>query len=234
MQRPRSFESPCGLNPTEFTLLAGQLESLWTWAHRTSLLWKGRRRRIGAGGPFKLDVSHRLLLTLIYLRHSLPLHLLGVLFELDATNVCRNIHALLPLLEQAVPAPFRARTMDSRKVTPDDAPRRRLRTLEDVLEAFPEIADIIVDGTEQPRGQPKKKKGGGPGKNAVGRPKDQKKFFSKKGTHTLNTQVAVTPDGLVVHLSAPAGGRTHDMKVLKQSRLLRRLPRGSRVWGDRG
>ncbi|AFD27544.1 Transposase, IS4 (plasmid) [Deinococcus gobiensis I-0] len=127
------------------------------------------------------------------------------------------------------------RSWSSRKVTPDDAPRRRLRTLEDVLAAFPEIADIIVDGTEQPRGQPKKKKGSGPGKKAVGRPKDQKKFFSvKKGTHTLKTQVAVTPDGLVVHLSAPAGGRTHDMKVLKQSRLLPRLPRGSRVWVDRG
>lgn len=89
--------------------------------------------------------------------------------------------------------------------------RRRLRTLEDVLEAFPEIADIIVDGTEQPRGQPEKK-GSGPGKKAVGRPKDQKKYFSaKKGTHTPKT-----PNGLVVHLSGPAGGRTHDMKVLKQ------------------
>lgn len=46
--------------------------------------------------------------------------------------------------------------------------------------------------------------------------------------------MAVTPDGLIVHLSAPVGGRTHDMKVLKQSRLLPRLPRGSRVWGDQG
>lgn len=236
MQRPRSFESLCGLNPPEFTLLAEQLEPLWTRAHRTSLLREGRQRRIGAGRQFKLDIPHRLLLTLIYLRHYLPMHLLGVLFEMDAANVCRNIHALLPLLEKALPTPLRARTLDSRKVTPDDAvPRRRLRTLEDVLEAFPEIADLIVDGTEQPRGQPKKKKGSGPGKKAVGRPKDQKKFFSvKKGTHTLKTQVAVTPDGLVVHLSAPTGGRTHDMNVLKQSRLLPRLPRGSRVWGDRG
>ncbi|GGL12954.1 hypothetical protein GCM10010844_34630 [Deinococcus radiotolerans] len=119
------------------------------------------------------------------------MHLLGVLFEMDAANVCRNIHARLPLLEQALPAPFRARTLDSRKVTPDAAPRRQLCTLEDVLEVFPEIADLIIDGTEQPRGQPKKK-GGGPGKKAVGRSKDQKKFFSvKKGTHTLKTQVAV-------------------------------------------
>ncbi|AFD27469.1 Transposase, IS4 (plasmid) [Deinococcus gobiensis I-0] len=138
------------------------------------------------------------------------MHLLGVLFEMDAANVCRDIHALLPLLEQALPAPLRARTLDSRKVIPDDAvPRRRLRTLEDVLDAFPEIADLIIDGTEQPRGPPKKHKGSRPSKKAVGRPKDQKKFFSvKKGTHTLKTQVAVTPEGLVVHLSAPAGAPT--------------------------
>ena len=101
MQRPRSFESLCGLNPTEFTLLAEQLGPLWTRAHRTSLLREGRQRRIGAGRQFKLDVPHRLLLTLISLRHYLPMHLLGVLFEMDAANVCRNIHALLPLLEQA-------------------------------------------------------------------------------------------------------------------------------------
>lgn len=236
VQRPRSFESLCGLNPTEFTLLAEQLEPLWVRAHRTSLLRDGRVRRIGAGRRFKLDVPHRLLLTLMYLRHYLPMHLLGVLFEIDTANVCRNLHALMPLREQALPAPLRPRTLDGRQVAPDDAaPRRRLRTLDDVLEAFPEIADIIIDGTEQPRGQPKKRKSKTLGKKAAGRPKDQKKYYSvKKGTHTLKTQVAVTLDGLVVHLSAPAGGRTHDMKVLKQSRLLGRLPKGSRIWGDRG
>lgn len=231
MQRPLSFDSLCGLNPTEFTLLAEHLEPLWIRAHRTSLLQEGWQRRIWAGRQFELDVPHRLLLTLIYLRHDLPMHLLGVLFEMDAATICRNIHALLPLWKQALPAPLRARTLGSHKVTPDDAVSRRgLRTLENVLEAFPEIADIIVDGTEQPRGQPKKNKGSGAGKKAVGRPKDQKKYFSaKKGTHTLKTQVAVTSDGLVVHLSAPAGGRTHDMKVLRQASLLGHLPRGSRI-----
>nr|WP_169331043.1 transposase family protein [Deinococcus gobiensis] len=103
-----------------------------------------------------------------------------------------------------------------------------------MLDVFPEIADLIIDGTEQPRGQPKKNKGSSPGKKTVGRAKDQKKFFStKKGTHTLKTQVAVTPDGQVVHLSATARGRTHDMKVQGQSRLLPHLPRGTRLWGDR-
>ena len=127
MQRPRSFESLCGLIPTEFTYLAQRLEPLWVSAHRLSLLRVGRQRQIGAGRPFKLNVPHRLFLTLLYLRHYLPMHLLGLLFEMDAANVCRNIHALLPLLEQAVPAPFRARTLDSRKVTPDARSRPTTR-----------------------------------------------------------------------------------------------------------
>jgi len=234
-QRPRSFESFCGLNPEEFHGLAAALEPLWEQAHRTSLLREGRQRRIGAGRRFKLDVPHRLLLTLVYLRHYLPMHLLGVLFEMDAANVCRNIHALLPLLEQALPAPLRVRTLNTRKQEEGDQPTRRLRTLEDVLAAFPDIADLIVDGTEQPRGQPKVKKGDKPGKKAVGRPRDKRKYYSaKKGTHTLKTQVAVTPEGQIVHLSATTSGRTHDMKLLKQSRLLPRVPRGTRLWGDRG
>ncbi|WP_084047148.1 transposase family protein [Deinococcus hopiensis] len=235
-QRPRSFESFCGLSPSEFQELATQLEPLWERAHRRSLLREGRQRRIGAGRQFKLDVPHRLLMTLVYLRHYLPMHLLGVLFEMDTANVCRNIHALLPLLEQALPAPLRARTLNIQKKAAEGAkPVRRLRTLEDVLEAFPDLADLIVDGTEQPRGQPKGKKGDGAGKKAVGRPKDKKKFYSaKKGTHTLKTQLTVTPEGQIVHLSATAPGRLHDIKLLRQSRLLPRLPRGSRLWGDRG
>ena len=104
-----------------------------------------------------------------------------------------------------------------------------------MLGAFPDIADLIVDGTEQPRGQPKVKKGDKPWKKAVGRPKDTKKFYSaKKGTHPLKTQVTVTPEGQIVHLSATASGRMHDMKLLKQSRMLPRVPRGTRLWGDRG
>lgn len=79
---------------------------------------------------------------------------------------------------------------------------------------FPELTDVVVDGTEQPRGQLKVKKGQTPGKKAVGRLKNKKRFYSvKQGTHTLKTQVAVTPEGQIAHLSAAASGRIHDMKV---------------------
>lgn len=236
--RVRAFERLVGLTPEEFERLLTELEPLWEQAHRRSLLRAGRVRRIGAGNTFKLDLDQRLLVTLLYLRQYFTMHVLGILFDLDAANVCRNIHGLLPVLEQALPAPLRPRTLQAR---PDEAPGteekkpRKVRSLEEFLGVFPELTDVIVDGTEQPRGQPKGKKGKQPGKKAVGRPKDKKRFYSvKQGTHTLKTQVAVTPEGQIVHLSATAGGRTHDMKVLRRSRLIDRLPAHVRVWGDRG
>ena len=236
--RARSFERLVGLSPSAFDQLLMDLEPLWEHAHRCSLLRAGRVRRIGAGNTFKLTLGQRLLVTLLYLRQYFTMHVLGIFFDLDAANICRNIYAVLPVLEQALPAPLRPRTL---QVTPDEVPGkkgrkpRKIRSLEEFLEIFPELTDVVVDGTEQPRGQPKVKKGSQPGKKAVGRPKDKTRFYSvKQGTHTLKTQVAVTPEGQIVHLSATARGRTHDMKVLRRSRLMTRLPKHVRVWADRG
>jgi hypothetical protein len=108
------------------------------------------------------------------------MHLLGVLFEMDAANVCRNIHVLIPLLEQGLAAPLRARTLDSRKVTPDDVLRRRLRTLEDVLEAFPEITDLIIDGTEQAGANLKRRKAVVLGRKPWGGPRTRRSFSASR------------------------------------------------------
>ncbi len=103
--RACSFERLVGLSPTEFDQLLTELEPLWEQAHRRSLLRAGRVRGIGAGNTFKLNLAQRLLVTLLYRRQYFTMHVLGLLFDLDAANVCRNIHALLPVLEQATPAP---------------------------------------------------------------------------------------------------------------------------------
>lgn len=161
--RARSFERLVGLSPAEFDQLVLELEPLWEQAHRRSLLRARRVQRIGAGNTFKLDLSQRLLVTLLYLRQYFTLHVLGILFDLDAANVCnvcRNIHGLLLLRERALPAPLRPRTLQAK---PDEAPGkdarkpRKIRSLEEFLEVFPELTDVVVDGTEQPRGQPKVK-----------------------------------------------------------------------------
>lgn len=238
MRRPESFARFAGLTPVQFKELLEKVEPRLRLAHHASLLRPTRVRAIGGGNKYKLGGAERLLCTLLYLRQYFTMHVLGILFDLDAANICRSIHTLLPLMEQALPAPLRPQTL---QVSPDEVPKngsrkpRKIRSIEEVLEIFPDLADVIVDGTEQPRGQPKVKKGQQHGKKAVGRPKNKKRFYStKKGTHTLKTQVAVTPEGQIIHLSATASGRMHDMKLLRRSRLMTHVHPHVRVWGDRG
>ena len=185
--RARSFERLVGLSPAEFEQLLTELELLWEQAHRRSLLRAGRVRRIGAGNTFKLELSQRLLVTLLYLRQYFTIHVLGILFDLDAANICRNIHGLLPVLEQALPAPLRPRTLQAQ---PDEAPGktakkpRKIRSLDEFLEVFPELTDVIVDGTEQPRGQPKVKKGQKPGRRRWGDPETRSGYTASSRART--------------------------------------------------
>jgi hypothetical protein len=105
----------------------------------------------------------------------------------------------------------------------------KIGTIKEFLERFPELEDLVIDSTEQERGQPKPAKRTPTGKRPAGRPVDKRKFYSKKaGTHTLKVQLAVTPDGYIVHQSATASGRMHDAMVLRRSRLGWGLPAGTR------
>ncbi len=140
MRRPKAFERLVGLSPDAFEQLLLNLEPNWQRAHRRSLLRVNRLRAIGGGRAFKLDMRERLLVTLLYLRQYFTMHVLGLFFDLDDSNVCRGIHALLPVLEATLPAPLRARTLATEA---DEPPKkntkkpRKIRFLDEFVEAFP-------------------------------------------------------------------------------------------------
>jgi hypothetical protein len=53
---------------------------------------ESRKRNIGAGRrPFKLDVKDRFLMLLVYYRLYITYTLAGFLFDLDQSNICRDI-----------------------------------------------------------------------------------------------------------------------------------------------
>ncbi len=53
---------------------------------------KDRKRKAGAvGRPFKLDVKNRFLMLLAYYRLYITYPLAGFLFNLDKSNICRDI-----------------------------------------------------------------------------------------------------------------------------------------------
>ncbi len=60
---------------------------------------------IGAGRHFKLDVKNRFLMLLVYYRLYITYTLAGFLFDLDQSNICRDIQKIEGLIRQCVPIP---------------------------------------------------------------------------------------------------------------------------------
>ena len=64
-----------------------------------------------------------------------------------------------------------------------------------------EVENLIIDATEQPVQRPKR---------------GQRKYYSgKKKRHTLKTEIRVTPEGRIVHVSKSFPGSVHDFAVYK-------------------
>src|SRR4051794_6018460 len=61
---------------------------------RLSTKRKDRKRAMGAGRYFKLDVKNRFLMLLVYYRLYITYTLAGFLFDLDQSNICRNIQKI--------------------------------------------------------------------------------------------------------------------------------------------
>lgn len=95
---PQTFRRLTGIGPDEFTNLLEKLTPLYEAWNTERLTKKSRLRKVGAGGKFNLELEERLLMLLIYYRCYITHAFLGFLFQIDDSNVGRNINPLSPLL----------------------------------------------------------------------------------------------------------------------------------------
>ena len=154
---------------------------------------KERERSIGAGRRYKLDVKNRFLMLLVYYRLYITYTLAGFLFDLDQSNVCRDIQKIEPLIRKCVPIPQKIH-----KIT------KRLRTPEEVEKHFPGFLSF-TDCTEQHIPRPKNKT-------------RRKVYYSgKKKGHTVKTQLMVNSQGLIIHKTGHKKGKRHDYGIYKKN-----------------
>ena len=207
---PVVFKHLIGLPVAVFDELAAQVAPAVEGAHRRRLDRPDRKRAIGGGDDFDLSTADQLLLTVIWLRQYPTNEALGFLFGVSDSTASRARTRCVPVLEQA--------GKDTMRV-PDPGVARRKR-LPALLRDTPGLA-VIIDSFEQRTQRPKRR---------------QRAYYSgKKKAHTLKSQVAVDEEsGRFVDVSDSVPGRWADIKLLKRSRLLRRLPAGVGGIGDLG
>ena len=202
------FRSITGLEVPEFDSFHANVEAKYHEYETKRLSRKNRKREVGAGHPYKLPLQERLLMLLIYYRLYITSMLTGLLFDLDQSNVLKDIRKLEPLVKEILPIPEKLH---------DKA--RRLQTLEEVEAMFPEFK-AFLDATEQEIPRPKNKK------------KRKTHYSGKKKRHTVKTQLTVNPNGLIVHKTMHVKGSMHDYALYKRSRP--HLPDNVRVGLDLG
>ncbi len=104
-KRSLLFRSFTGLEISEFDVIAKDIESKYDEHERKRLSNRKRERKVGAGRPFKLKVKERFLILLVYYRLYITYTLSGFLFDLDQSNICRDISMLEPLVKLCIPLP---------------------------------------------------------------------------------------------------------------------------------
>jgi hypothetical protein len=210
-----------GAHPTVFRAMTGLcvpllddlLEELPPAYHqaRTSRLDRPDRQRAQGGGDhFDLEPEDQILLTIVWLRQYPTQEVLCFLFGVSDSTALRAIARCLPLLEQSGKDTMRM----------PDPGRGRREKLPQLLAETPELA-VIIDTFEQ----------------RIQRPgRQQRAYYSgKKKAHTLKSQVTADEEtGKVADIAESRPGRWADLKVLKKSKLKRRVPEGVGASGRRG
>lgn len=207
-KRPSLFRSLTGLETPEFDSFYTKMQAKYDGYETKRLSRENRKRKIGAGRPFKLPLKERLLMFLVYYRLYITSALTGLLFGIDQSNVLKDIRKLEPLAKEVLPIPKKLHD----KV-------KQLQTLEEIEEMFPELK-AFVDATEQEIPRPKAKK------------KRKTHYSGKKKRHSVKTQLTVNSNGLIVHKTMHVSGRMHDYSLFKRSRP--HLPDEVQAEGDLG
>jgi len=207
-RKPKIFRSFTGLDVSEFDSVCEEMESRYYDYEKKRLERKERERDVGAGRPFKLSLEDRLLMLLVYYRLYVSSTLTGFLFDLDHSNVLRDIRYIEPLVKECIPIPKKVYERSKRATTP-----------EEVEEYFPGFL-VFIDATEQEIPRPK---------NSA---KRKSHYSGKKRRHTVKTQRTVNEKGLIIHRTNHGRGRKHDYDVFKRSHP--ELPQGVRPGVDLG
>jgi IS5 family transposase len=211
-KQPRVFKSLTGVTVTEFDRLYAKVQPIWLENEIKRLSRRKRKRAIGGGRDYTLELKERLLMTLVWLKLYLTVSALGFFFGISDSTVSRNTRNILPVLRQLG---------DDTLGWPELPKRGQGKRIDQALQEYPDLL-AIVDATEQ----------------RVRRSSDariQREHYSgKKKCHTRKTQIIVNEKGQIRDVSISTPGRVHDLEHFRQSDASQRIPKQVGVAGDAG
>lgn len=214
LRSDRLIRATTGLSALEFKpLLAIFYRELQKerWIRYERYFERGvRERRPGGGRIGSLRTpTEKLFFILFYYKCYPTFDVLGLLFDLDRSNACRNVQKLTLVAENV---------LEKKMVLPE----RKISTVEELLELFPDVKDLFIDGTERPIQRPKD------------RTKQKANYSGKKKAHTRKNILIADKNRRIGYLSPPAEGKKHDFGMFKDLFPPGVFPKSITLWLDLG
>lgn len=169
----------------------------------------GSRSYGGGRSGVLLTIEDKLIYILLYMKAYPTYDVLSALFDLDRGPACRRVQQLLPVLEATL----------GRKIV---LPERKINSIEEFYQKFPEARDVLIDGAERPIQKPKSQK------------KRKKVYSGKKKTTTRKHIVISNSKKRILVLGKSKTGRRHDKRIAERQQLIENIPPDVTPWMDSG
>lgn len=204
-RNPRAMHALTGLSYQEFTALVPKFKRILIEISRSK---PHRIRAVGGGRKGALKTSEdKLFFILFYLKTYPTFDVLGFFFGKPRGRSCEQIHLLVRVLKKALGREW-------------VLPKRKIRSVEEFLEAFPEVKDVFGDGTERRIERPQNARS------------ERKAYSGKKKSHTRKNFIVSDEKKRILFVSPTKSGRRHDKRLADKMSFLERIPQNVCFWGD--
>ncbi len=169
-----------------------------------------RKRKVGGGKKGKLPtIEDKLFFILFYLKAYPTFDVLAFFTDRQRGHCYESVILLSNALQKAL----------GRKMVP---PERKMRSVEEFLQKFPEVKDILLDGTERRIQRPKKNK------------QNKKCYSGKKKTHTRKNIILADEKKRILLISPTKAGGRHDKRLTDKISLVENIPKHVGILADSG
>jgi len=171
---------------------------------------KKRKRAFGGGSNGNIkDPRKKLFFILWYLKVYPTFDVAAYVFASSKSRTHGWAHKILPILEKTL----------GRKLV---LPKRRINSVEEFFNLFPEVKEVMLDGVERPTVRSKKAK------------QQNKHYSGKKKRHTRKNLVLVNGKKNILLVTPTKHGRVHDKKLFDKNLIALRIPEKISLLVDTG
>lgn len=210
LKNPRLCRAVTGSSPEELEkLLPAFSQSITRYRYQIKPK-EERKRKLGGGRrgdlPLTLD---KLVYILIYLKVYPTFDVMAFLTDRQRSKCQRSVMQFLPILEMALGKHI-------------SLPKRKINSVEEFFELFPEAKDVFLDGTQRRVQRPRNLK------------KRAKLYSGKKKATTRKTIVVSNEKKRILMLTPTKSGRRHDKRIADKFQIVQNIPQDVTIWADTG